>query len=181
MKVLPLTSARWADFETLFGPNGACAGCWCLWCRLPKKEYAEKRGAKAKAMMRQMVSQQVPGLLAYDGRAAVGWCAVGPREEFSRLKTSRILKPIDDKPVWSVPCLFIAKSHRGQGVSVALLKAAVAHAKKQGAKIVEGYPVVPGKRQADAFLWWGVASAFSKAGFKVVAEPSASRRIMRHN
>lgn len=178
LTIRPLTRDRWADFERLFGPNGACAGCWCLWCRVPGAEFKRLRGDKAKAeMARRVRSGASPGLIAYDGGAPVGWCAVGPREEFRRLLTSRLFKPyFGDEGVWSVPCLFVHKEARGRGVATALLKAAV---KRARGRLVEGYPVVASKKTADAFLWWGTLSAFEKAGFKVVARPSKARALVR--
>ncbi len=179
--VKPLTPARWKDFEGLFGPRGACAGCWCQWIRLPRKEFAAIRGAGAKARMKKLVKAGEPtGLLAYHGKKAVGWAALAPRENYRRLEKSRILKPVDDKPVWSVPCFFTAKEARGQGVTTALLNAAAAHAAKSGAKMLEGYPVeTKGKKVPDAFVWWGLSGAFEKAGFEVAARRSKSRPIMR--
>jgi GNAT superfamily N-acetyltransferase len=88
---------------------------------------------------------------------------------------------VDEQPCWSVSCLFIAKSYRKQGVSIELLRAAVAHAKQQGAKIVEGYPVEP-KSEKDfppAFAWNGILSAFIAAGFTEVARRSTTRPLMR--
>src|SRR3954464_4564861 len=94
--------------------------------------------------MRNLVkSGAVPGLLAAHGDTPFAWCSVAPREEFHYLGRSRVLKPIDDVPVWSVSCLFIAKGYRGKGVSVKLLKAAIAFVKSRGGRVVEGYPVVP--------------------------------------
>lgn len=179
--VKPLTPARWKDFEGLFGPRGACAGCWCQWVRLPSKEFKAVRGAKAKAMMKKLVMKGEPtGLLAYQGKKAVGWAALAPREKYARLSTSRVLKPVDDKPVWSSPCFFTAKEARGRGITPLLLKAAAAHAKKQGADILEGYPVdTKGKKVPDAFVWWGLHGAFKKAGFKEVARRSKVRPVMR--
>ncbi len=179
--IKPLTPARWKDFEALFGPNGACAGCWCQWARLPSGEFAAARGAKAKAMMKKLVKDGKPtGLLAYQGKRAVGWAALAPREAFRRLETSRVLKPVDEKPVWSLPCFFTAKDARGTGVTTALLKAAGAHAAKRGAKLLEGYPIdTRGGKTADAFAWWGLSGAFEKAGFKTVARRSKTRPIMR--
>lgn len=111
---------------------------------------------------------------------AVGWAALAPRGNYRRLEKSRILKPVDDKPVWSVPCFFTAKEARGQGVTTALLNAAAAHAAKSGAEMLEGYPVeTKGKKVPDAFVWWGLSGAFKKAGFKVAARRSKSRPIMR--
>jgi GNAT superfamily N-acetyltransferase len=96
------------------------------------------------------------------------------------LERSRILQPVDDEPVWSISCLFVRKDFRRQGVSSLLLEAAAGLAKKQGAKIVEGYPSDPASdKSPDPFLWHGVTSAFVAAGFKEVARRSASRPIMR--
>ena len=71
----------------------------------------------------------------------MGWCAVAPRQEYVTLAQSRVLRPLDDAPVWSVICFFIAKPFRQQGLSVRLLKAAIAFVKQHGGKILEGYPM----------------------------------------
>ena len=131
-----------------------------------------------KALVR---SGNVPGILAYCEGKAVGWCSVAPREEYTRLKTSKILEPVDDKPVWSVVCFFVARRYRRTGVSLELLRAAVDHVRKCGGRIVEGYPVEPKKdRTPDAFAYHGLASAFLDAGFKEVARRSDHRPIMRY-
>jgi GNAT superfamily N-acetyltransferase len=90
------------------------------------------------------------------------------------------LKPVDEEPVWSVVCFFVARSHRRKGLTVALLKAAVAYAREQGARIVEGYPVEPKQgSMPDVFAYTGLVGAFEKAGFVEVARRSKSRPIMR--
>jgi GNAT superfamily N-acetyltransferase len=177
----PLTPARWDDFERLFGERGACGGCWCMWWRLKRSQFEKKKGAGNKRAMKAMVRNgEVPGILAYAGKEPIGWCAVAPREDYGTLERSRILKPVDDQPVWSVVCFFVERAHRGSGVSVELLKAAVAHAERHGAQIVEGYPVEPKQdRMPDAFAWFGLASAFERAGFEEVARRSPTRPIMR--
>lgn len=131
--------------------------------------------------MKKLVASGAPtGLLAYEGGKAVGWAALAPRETFRRLETSRVLKPVDDKPVWSTPCFFTAKEARGKGVTAFLLKAAAAQAKKNGAAVLEGYPVeTKGEKVPDAFVWWGLSGAFKKAGFKEAARRSKTRPIMR--
>jgi GNAT superfamily N-acetyltransferase len=177
----PLTPDRWDDFERLFGERGACGGCWCMWWRLKRSEFEKKKGAGNKRAMKAIVRKgAVPGILAYVGKEPVGWCAIAPRDDYGTLERSRILRPVDDQPVWSVVCFFVERGHRGSGVSVELLRAAVAHAKRHGARIVEGYPVEPTKdRMPDAFAWFGLASAFERAGFKEVARRSPTRPIMR--
>jgi GNAT superfamily N-acetyltransferase len=183
INVKPLTPERWADLERLFGKTGACGGCWCMWWRLSHAEFERKKGVSNKRTFKRIVqSGDVPGLIAYNAGEPVGWCAVQPREAFPRLDRSRILKRIDDQPVWSVVCLFIAREFRRRGVSRLLLEAAVKHARKQGARIVEGYPVEPKKdTMPDAFAWTGLASSFRAAGFVEVARRSPTRPIMRYN
>ena len=177
----PLTAERWLDFERLFGPRGACGGCWCMWWRLPHSEYERSKGAGNKRAMKAIVrSGEVPGIIAYDGAEPVAWCAIGPRERFGRLDRSRILKRVDDEQVWSVVCFFIAKSHRKRGISLAILEAAVDYAARCGAVTVVGYPVDPVRgATADLFAYTGLASVFEKAGFREVARRCETRPIMR--
>jgi GNAT superfamily N-acetyltransferase len=177
----PLTSERWCDIEKLFGKRGACGGCWCMFWRLDRTEFMQQRGeANRKAFKSLVDSGVVPGILAYSNGEPVGWCAVAPRESFLRLENSRALKRIDDKPVWSVVCFFVAKPFRKSGISIRLLEAAVDYMKQQGGKILEGYPTEPQKNWPDPFVYTGLVSAFKKAGFVEVARRSKSRPIMRY-
>jgi GNAT superfamily N-acetyltransferase len=178
----PLTTEQWDGFVSLFGERGACGGCWCMLWRLSRKQFELQKGEGNKLAMKSIVeSGTVPGILAYHKTNAIGWCAIASRTSFPALSRSRILRPIDDRPCWSVACLFVAKSYRKEGVSVRLLRAAAQYAKSQGAEEVEGYPVEP-KSQKDmppAFAWTGIAKAFIRAGFKEVARRSPTRPIMR--
>ena len=176
----PATPDRWRDLEALFGERGACAGCWCMYWRLDAKAYTAGKGAGNRAALRRIVRRgEEPGVLAYAGGEPIGWCAVAPREEYPRLDRSRVLARLDEKPVWSISCLFVARPWRKRGVSRALIDAAVAHALSRGAKIVEGYPVDPEAPQADAFVWTGIASAYERAGFREIERRSPTRPIMR--
>ena len=176
----PLTPERWSDFEALFGKNGACAGCWCMWWRLPAAQWRAQKGEGNRRAMESLVQRSSPpGLLAYADGRPVGWCSLGPREAYARFNTSRVLKPVDEQPVWSVACFFVARAYRRRGITAQLLEAAVKFARKQGAPILEGYPVEPRRDQADAFVYTGLASAFRKAGFQEVARHSPTRPIFR--
>jgi GNAT superfamily N-acetyltransferase len=152
-----------------------------MWWRLKRSEFERQKGSKNKAALKRIVrSGQIPGILAYAGGKPVAWCSIGQRERYPALERSRVLKRIDDRQVWSIVCLFIAKPFRKRGVSVDILRAAVAFAKKNGARIVEGYPIQPKKgRWPDAFVWTGVPTAYLKAGFKEVHRGSPTRPIMR--
>ena len=181
LRIVPLTKARWPDFETLFGPRGACGGCWCMTPRLSRRDYEARKGEKNRRAMKRLVERgPPPGLLTYRGREPVAWIALGPRGDYRRLAGSRILAPVDDQPVWSIVCLYLRKDVRRQGLSTELIRAATAFARKQGARLVEAYPHVP-KQDAmpDVFAWTGMASSFTKAGFTEVARRSPTRPIMR--
>jgi GNAT superfamily N-acetyltransferase len=149
--------------------------------RLRNKDWVEGKGAANRRALRKIVvSNREPGLLAYLGREPIAWCAVAPREEYIALERSRVLKPVDDQPVWSVTCLFIARPYRRMGVSAALLRAAAEFAGNRGARIVEGYPVIPYSEKApDPFLWTGTPKAFRKAGYREVHRWSQKRPIVR--
>jgi GNAT superfamily N-acetyltransferase len=179
--VHPLTPDRWPDLEALFGKNGACGGCWCMWWFQPGREFQQMKGEQNKRAFQALVEAgDPPGVLAYvDGKPA-GWCALGPREQYPRLERSRTLKRVDDEPVWSVVCFFIARPFRKQGMTGTLLRAAVAYARQHGARIVEGYPIEPRNRDVPAaFAWTGFTSAFQAAGFIEVARRSKCQPIVR--
>lgn len=179
---LPLTPDRWSDLEKLFGPRGACCGCWCMYWRLSRTQFDEQQGELNRLNLKALVdSGNIPGILAYSGDEPIGWCSIAPREEFPTLGRSRILKPVDEQPVWSVVCFFVSRGQRRKGLTVQLLKAAVEYARSKGAGIIEGYPVEPKDGKApDVFVYTGLSSAFKQAGFIEVLRRSATRPIMRY-
>jgi GNAT superfamily N-acetyltransferase len=179
----PVTSDRWDDLEQLFGPRGAIGGCWCMWWRIKRKDFEQQQGeGNHDAMCSIVDSGKVPGILAYSDGAPVAWCSVAPREDFPVLDRSPILKRVDDRPVWSIVCFFIAKDYRHQHLSSRMLKAAVDYAAQHGARIVEGYPITPKIDQApDIYIFTGLESTFVKAGFVEVARRSEFRPIMRYS
>jgi GNAT superfamily N-acetyltransferase len=181
LRIEPVTPERWGDVAALFGARGACGGCWCMYWRRLSAEYERGKGRGNRDALRRLVlGGRVPGLLAYSGPLPVGWCAVGPREAYPRLERTRVLRRIDDEPVWSVVCLFVAKQYRRKGVSVRLLEGAARFAASRGAGILEGYPVEPPRGPlADPFAWTGTAAAFRAAGFREAARGSPTRPIMR--
>jgi GNAT superfamily N-acetyltransferase len=177
----PLTSENWKDIEKLFGEDSICRSCWCMWWRLSSSEWKKRSGGDRKEDLKTIVSQgRVPGIIAYSDGKPVGWCSISPREEFHRLERSRTLKRIDNQPVWSVVCFFVAKPFRQKGISTRLLEAAVKHGGKQGAKIIEGYPNRSSEKQHDTNVYTGLASMFQKVGFMDRGSASKTRTIMRY-
>lgn len=189
IEVKPVTPGRWADLVDLFerpGPRGGkpvSSGCWCMYWRLPNAQFTEfwgrgtKRGTGNRAAMKKIVAQgREPGLLAYVDGIPAGWVSVAPRAEFPRLESSRALKPVDDRPVWSIVCFYIHASYKRRGVATQLLRAAVEHAGRRGADTVEAYPVRPG----DGDPYTGFRPMFEAAGFEMIREGDR-RSIMRYS
>jgi len=181
LKFQPLTSITWNLFEELMGERGGCGGCWCMSPRLSSKEFSENKYDGNKKSMQNLVNANKPtGLMATYKNEPVGWIALAPREDYTRIERSRALKKIDDKPVWSITCFFVKKEFRKMGLSQSLIKGAVAYAKKNKIKTLEAYPFIPySDKVPAAFLWFGILSAFTNNGFKVVRQNSKSRAMVR--
>ncbi|HEY7642347.1 MAG TPA: GNAT family N-acetyltransferase [Steroidobacteraceae bacterium] len=177
--IRPLTPELWPDLEDLFGKKGACSGCWCMYCRIGAS-YRKRPAAKNKAAFRRVVeSGPPPGLLAFDGDRAVGWCQLTPRAELTGLDRSWNLKPVDDLPVWALSCFYVRIGYRRKGVTQALLAAALRVAKKMKAPALEAYPFDAAVSPSASST--GYASTFERAGFKEVARRHPARPIMRHD
>jgi len=151
-----------------------------MWWRLDRRTYEAHKGADNRRSLRRLVRRgPPPGLIAYDGGRPVGWIAIAPRTEYPRLDRSRILARVDASPVWSISCFFVARSHRGQGLTRRLVDAALDHVRAAGGGLVEAYPVDPSGRSPDAFVYTGLAPTFLSAGFTEVARRSPTRPILR--
>jgi GNAT superfamily N-acetyltransferase len=180
-EIHPLTPDRWRHLEQLFGPRGAYGGCWCMYWRLARSEFKAKQGAANKRALHRLVDDgDVPGVLAYRDGEPVGWCSIAPRAEFASLNRSRILKPLDDQPVWSIVCFYVHPRHRGEGLVGELIEGAVEWARSQGAAVIEGYPTVPrGRALPPVSSYMGLPSQFERAGFTERARPSPAKAVMR--
>jgi GNAT superfamily N-acetyltransferase len=180
-----LTPRLWSDFEKLFGPRGACGGCWCMYWRIDKGEKWDNiKGEPARRRLHRLVIRgEAQGLLAYIDGEPVGWATFGPRSSFSRLNRAPSLSCEDADEVWAVPCFYVKTAFRGQRVASALLKRVLQLAKKNGVKIVEGYPVQSSKNTRQpipaAFAWTGTVSLFEKAGFTAVVKKKGGKLRMR--
>lgn len=120
----------------------------------------------------------MPGLIGYEDGVPVAWVSLGPREDYVRLQRSPIMKPVDDRPVWSIVCFFVAREARGRGISRRMLRAAVDYAKSRGARLLEAYPVdKAGPSDPDA-MFFGAKSMYDRAGFKEVARRRPTRPVV---
>jgi GNAT superfamily N-acetyltransferase len=179
--ISPLTFERWPALEDLFGATGASNGCWCMYWRIGPRYRDRPRADNKRDLQQLATSGQSPGLLAFDADLAVGWCELAPRAELGWLAHARYLEPLDDLPVWSIPCFFVRRTHRHRGVMAALIEASAGVAAAAGAPALEAYPVdtaVPGHTRN---LFPGVASAFARHGFRVLARRKPDRPVMRRD
>jgi GNAT superfamily N-acetyltransferase len=182
LTIAPLDAARWPDLAALFGRNGANSGCWCMWWRVPAKEWGLGNDHNREAFHEIVEAGDPTGLLAYEGATAVGWCAVAPRSAYPRIIRSPQLKPtnLDESGVWCLNCFFIKRTHRRAGMAAELIDAAVAYAREHGATTLEAYPVDTGdQRKPSGDLFTGTVDLFTRAGFHEHAARGGKRLIMR--
>ena len=182
----PLTPERWPDLEALFHARGCSVarGCWCMYYR-----HSGERGAVSPGMTRAQANRadlkalvdagRPPGLIGYRGKTPVGWVSLGPREDYAKLVRSPVMKAVDDQPVWSIICFVVPSEHRGQGVAEALLQGAIAYARRQGATLLEAYPVDRQGRSSDDSMWFGSKAMYDRAGFEEVARRKPQRPVVR--
>ena len=175
----PLDAENWPALEDLFGRGGASNGCWCMYWRIGPRYHERPRAENREDRKGLAASEQRTGLLAFDGQQPVGWCELAPRADLGWLAHSRFLDPIDELPVWSVPCFYVRRSHRGQGVSSRLIEAAARHASDAGAPALEAYPIDTAVAGHTRNLFPGIASTFTAHGFETVARRRPDRPIMR--
>ncbi len=179
----PVTTAEWADLQALFACAGPQNGCWCMYWRVKRAEFHANFGEPHKQALRKIIEAgNVPGILAYHQKQAVGWCAIAPRSEFPALDRSPTLKKVDNEPVWSIVCFFVSRPYHRQGVTRALIEAALAYARDHGATLVEAYPLIAANTRYPHYeLYTGAISTFEKIGFREVARRSARRAILRYD
>lgn len=187
LEIRELTPELWPELERLFGPNGACGGCWCMWWRLRgREEWNRARGEPNRRRFRALIKAgKVHGLLAFADGEPVGWCNFEIKSELDRLARSPSLKTDDDGEVWSIPCFFVKAGWRQKGIAERLLKEAVKAIRRRGGKIAEGYPTAPktakgGPISSVNFAWTGFPGMFDRSGFKAAAaKPVGKQRVRR--
>lgn len=183
----PVTPDRFEDFADVINKNRRANHCWCLSHRLTAGEIAELGdGSRERAMRRLCERENPPGVVTYLDGEPVGWCNIGPRSEITRLARSRLIRPIDDVPVWSIICVIVRPGHRRQGVTQHLIEGAVEYAGSRAAPAVEAYPVDPPGRMDLTMAFVGTRTMFERAGFRVVGTTDATasgmpRLIMRRD
>jgi hypothetical protein len=182
----PVTPERVDDFVAVANPNRRASHCWCLSHRLTAQEVSELGNGSREVAFRALCGREnPPGVIGYDDGEPVGWCSIGPRSENSRLGRSRLIRLLDDLPVWSIICVVVRGGRRRRGHTTPLIEGAVEYAASRGAPAVESYPVDPGSGRTDLTMAFvGTRAMFEKAGFAVVGSTAATasglpRLVMR--
>jgi len=181
LEILPLTPERLPDLAMLFGQGGDPKWCWCASFRLRSADFRESSPELNRRVLEEAVTTaaeegRAPGLIAYRESDPIGWVSLGPRDDFERLRHSRLLAPVDDERVWSIVCFVVSRRARGAGVATALLETAVEYARSHGAKRLEGYPVeTEGNRIPSANVYMGTSTMFERAGFEVLERRRAKK------
>ncbi|MFC4947409.1 GNAT family N-acetyltransferase [Pseudonocardia sp. GCM10023141] len=126
------------------------------------------------------------GLIAYVDGEPAGWVAVEPRTAYPKLRGTRVpwsgrTEDKDGADVWAVTCLIVRKGHRRRGLTYALARATIGHARERGARALEAYPLItePGKEITWDELNVGARQVFEDAGFVQVSKPTLRRVVMR--
>ena len=183
----PVTPDRFEDFADVINPNRRETHCWCLSHRLRAPEIEERgHGSREQAMRSLCGEKYPPGVVTYLEDVPVGWCNIGPRADIPRLAGSKLIRPVDDVPVWSIVCVVVRGGHRKKGVSSQLIEGAVAYAAANGAPAVEAHPVDPPGRMDTTMAFVGTRAMFEKVGFRVIGETDTkasklTRLVMRRD
>ena len=184
--VLPATPDRWPDVEAIFSARGCSVarGCWCMFYRRsgtgqPLPSGHEPRQSQPRRLKALVDAGKSPGLIAYRGKVPIGWVSLAPRDEFAKLRRSPVMKPVDDKPVWSIVCFVCQPSTGARVWRVLCFRGAITYARKHGAALIEAYPVDKADRSKDDAIWFGAKSMYDHAGFKEVARRKPTRPVVR--
>jgi GNAT superfamily N-acetyltransferase len=173
----PVNGERWPDLVELFN-RPIVRTCFCMYYR--KTGEATGSGSVNRQAMQALVRRgTVPGLIGYEDGVPVAWVSLGPRDDFPKLRRSPIMKPVDDRPVWSIVCFFVDRDTRGRGLAARMLDAAIDFARSQGARLIEAYPVDADAQRDPDSMFFGAKSMYDRAGFREVARRRPARAVVR--
>ncbi len=190
--VIPANQASWEDLQTVLGVRGYAAGCQCQRFKVGPAQWSGTTLPQRMLRLRSEThcdnpaSPTTSGLVAYLDGEPVGWCAVEPRTAYPKLPPARVGwkargEDKDDPTIWAVTCFATRAGFRRRGVTRVLVQAAVDFARRQGARALEGYPMItqPGEEITWGETHVGTKSIFAAAGFTEVAHPTLRRVVMR--
>ena len=120
------------------------------------------------------INDGVPvGLIGYAEKEPVAWVSIAPKDTFQRLGGPQ---NEENEKIWSLTCMYIRRTLRRHGYAHAMIEAAIQHAKKRGATVLEAYPVAP---DSPSYRFMGFVGAFKAAGFTEIQMAGTRRHVMR--
>jgi len=190
-RVTTADQAGLATVESLFGERGPAARCQCQRYKLRPHESFGRQPVETRVerLHEQLTGRATDGarsngLVACLAEEPVGWCGVEPRRNFHGLVRNQKVpwagrdEDRTDPTVWALTCFFVRPGFRRQGVSRALVAAAVQAAAAGGARALEAYPMTTPSTVSDE-LHPGLLSTFLAAGFVEVTRPTKRRAVVR--
>ncbi len=179
-QVKQLGRETWPDFVRIMEKHdGVWGGCWCVAFHLTRNEEKQWSG-KHRALKEKLVhANRSHAALVYDGADIVGWCQFGPPAELpARMRGYGKLDAA--LPNWRIPCFFVDRDRRKEGIAEAALAGALRFIAAKGGGTVDGYPIATkGKPYSSSFLWGGTESMFTEAGFHPLGHLGTSKMVMR--
>lgn len=173
--IAPLEAATWDAFADLVERNnGIFGGCWCIGYH----PECGRKGIDHRAVKEDRVrtgGAHAALVLGEDG-AAQGWCQYGSPTELPGIKHRREYdKDAPPLPDWRITCIFVDRSHRGQGIARTALEGALEQIAEAGGGLVEAIPEVTTGRDAPGrFLFSATVELFEQYGF------SRGRQVGKH-
>jgi GNAT superfamily N-acetyltransferase len=190
LRIVRANEASWDDLQAVFGDTDYPSRCFCQRYKTGIPDYNPFPVPVLKDLLREGThcgdpgAETTTGLVAYFEDEPVGWVSVEPRTDFRLTRRTPWAGRNEDKTddsVWAVMCFVTRRGYRRRGITYALAAAAVDYAREEGARALEGYPMVvpPGKEITWGELHVGARQVFEEAGFKEVHQPSLRRVVMR--
>ena len=135
---------------------------------VPRPSRSNATAAENRAALEDLAERPwAPGLVRPSHTAAPSaGLSLGPRQDYDRLSSRKILARFDDTPVWFIVCFVVSRKIRGQGIACAMLAVAIAFARAHGATTLEAYPIeASGGRVPVVNAFHGTLAMFERAGF----------------
>jgi GNAT superfamily N-acetyltransferase len=161
-----LTPDKLDDFRDLLGSR-EFGGCFCAVWTSYGEDWASRCSDQSQPNFfitgKNVKEGRHAGYLVYQDKSLIGWTGSGPKTAFPYLK-SKLGSRLSDysSDIWSVGCLAVKESYRGNGVSDLIVRAVAKEASARGASFLEAYPT---RRFHEPRIFRGSYTLYQRLGF----------------